>query len=171
MAAHSATGPNRVSAAAARAAADASCQASASSASPRRGTAIPAVAAVPAVVRSRSAAVSAGSRTSCDRRRTSAASAGDPARPGEVAPDRAAADGTVRTEGGSSGHGVTHTTVCSPSASGPSASASAATAMSRCQPRPAVRTAPNSRDRSVPARASSESSAPIRAATSIAASS
>lgn len=87
--------------------------------------------------------------------------------PGIVA--SAAADGTVRTDGGSSGHGVTHTTVCSPVASGPSASCSAATAMSRCQPRPAVSTAPNSRDGSLPARASSASSAPIRAATSIAA--
>ncbi|ARX86660.1 hypothetical protein SMD44_06132 [Streptomyces alboflavus] len=107
---------------------------------------------------------------------------------------RAAAPGTVRSAGASSGaatgsgagvvragplpecrrepgacQGATHTRACGPSARGPSAVCSAATVMSRCQPRSAVRAARNSRVRSAPARTSSASSAPIRAATSMAA--
>ncbi|CAM5504094.1 hypothetical protein SCYAM73S_07714 [Streptomyces cyaneofuscatus] len=136
----------------------------------------------PAPVRRRSAAPVAGSSRSAERSRISAASdtapvprGPEPAGPPAAAPvivASAAADATPRTDGVSSApHGVTHTTACSPSASCPSASRSAATAVSCCRPGPAVSTAPNSRERSAPARASSASSAPIRAVTSMAAAS
>ncbi|CAM5497184.1 hypothetical protein STANM309S_00338 [Streptomyces tanashiensis] len=81
----------------------------------------------------------------------------------------AAAPGTDRIEGASPCQGVTQATVCRPSALGPRATRSAATAMSLCQPRPAVRTAANSRERSASARSSSARRPPIRVATSIAA--
>ncbi len=87
----------------------------------------------------------------------------------------AVAAGTVRTDGASSGsadgHGATHTTVCGTSAREPRAVRSSATAMSRCQSRSAVSTARSSLLRSAPCCASSASSAPIRAVTSMAAAS
>ncbi len=120
---------------------------------------------------SRAAAVSAGAGTSVARSRISSARLWAAAPHGTV--HTAVACGTVRADGASSGsadgQGATHTTACGPSPRGPRAVRSAATAMSRCQPRSAVSTVRNSRVRSAPACASSASSAPIRAATSMAA--
>lgn len=158
-----ATGPSRGCAAAARAAAQAWDQASASPAVPRRGSAIPAVAAAVSRGSSRAATVSAGVSASAERSLTSTASPGGP---GDGATHTAAAPATE--PGASAAHGVRHTTVCRPSPSGPRAERSAASAISRSQPRPAVRAVRNSRERSAPALASCASSTPIRSATSMA---
>lgn len=180
MSDHSATGPSRGSARAARAAADASCQTVPSSARPVRGSPRPAATCAPpflggraagASFSSRAAAACAAVRTSGERSRTSTARLCPDAPHGTV--HSAVACGTVRTDGASSGsaegHGATQTTVWTPSARGPRAVRSSAIAMSPCQPRSAVSAARSSRLRSAPCCASSASSAPIRAATSIAA--